>query len=165
MRIWKPTYAPTGIGNRHEATTHAHSKTRSKRLFGAGRRRGHAQVYELLSDVPRPLRRDWSGLPTPERGRPNHRGRPEQPTFCTDQATTTRNTMKHMYAFRAWSPPHDPRNQADMDTDTSSAEWPEDLALELGDRVSEHYFFESMWQAYMTEPYPFGARLERDIID
>lgn len=67
-----------------------------------------------------------------------------------------------MHAFRAWSPPHDPRNRVDMDTDTSSAEWPEGLALELGDRVSEHYFFEAMWRAYMTQPWPWGWRYYND---
>lgn len=67
-----------------------------------------------------------------------------------------------MYAFRAWSPPHDPRNRTDMDLDTSSAEWPEDVALELGDRVSEHYFFEAMWRAYTTGPFPYLWRPYRD---
>ena len=57
-----------------------------------------------------------------------------------------------MYAFRAWSPPFDPRNDGTK-MDTSSAEWPEDMALELGDRVSEHYFFEAMFYAWALTPW------------
>ncbi len=36
---------------------------------------------------------------------------------------------------------------------TSSAEWSEPLALELGDRVAEHEFMEMMWKAWVLEPW------------
>lgn len=73
--------------------------------------------------------------------------------------------MKRMYAFRTFSPPLDPRNRGTLSYDTSSAEWHEGTALELGDRVSEAYFFEMMWQAEATEPFPYGWRpVKPDII-
>jgi len=52
--------------------------------------------------------------------------------------------MNKAYAFRTWSSPF-------HGNDTSSAEWPEDLALELGDRVSDHLFLEMMYYAWALE--------------
>jgi hypothetical protein len=60
--------------------------------------------------------------------------------------------VRQLYAWRAWSPPLDIPGYFQT-IDTSSAEWPEDLALELGDRVSEAWFSELMYEALMCEPW------------
>jgi hypothetical protein len=73
-------------------------------------------------------------------------------------AVYPRSITNVMYPFRTFKPPLDPRNRGEMQWDASSAEWHEGTALELGDRVSEHYFFEMMWHAYATEPWPWGHR-------
>ncbi len=51
------------------------------------------------------------------------------------------------YAFRTFNP------FGTWDKGTSSAEWSESLALEVGDRVSEHEFMEQMWQAWALYPW------------
>ncbi len=54
------------------------------------------------------------------------------------------------YAFRSWA------TQPDfiVNATTSSAEWHEGTALELGDRVSNHYFMEMMWHAWPGGCWP-----------
>ncbi len=52
------------------------------------------------------------------------------------------------YAFRTF-PPFGPWRKG-----TSSAEWHEATALELGERVSEHLFMEMMWHAYPGGCWP-----------
>jgi len=51
------------------------------------------------------------------------------------------------YAFRTFIP------FGTWDEGTSSAEWSEALALELGDRVGDHEFMEMMWQAWALRPW------------
>ena len=52
------------------------------------------------------------------------------------------------YAFRTF------RYFDGIVSNTSSAEWHEGTALELGDRVSNHYFMEMMWHAWPGGCWP-----------
>ena len=53
-----------------------------------------------------------------------------------------------MYAYRTFPP------FGAWQDGNSSAEWHEGTALELGDRVSEHWFMEFMWKMYPGGCWP-----------
>ena len=67
----------------------------------------------------------------------------EEPSFHTSCYQRMRP-----YAFRTFVPWNNLWTGG-----VSSAEWPEGVALELGDRVSEHWFFEKMYEAYALESW------------
>ncbi len=58
-----------------------------------------------------------------------------------------------MYAYRTFKP------FGAWTDGNSSAEWHEDVALELGERVSEHEFME-----FMFKMYPGGPWLGHDVV-